>query len=90
MGYRPSSRVDALLEELCAKYGYCIPPADQARLIANPPMDPARFADEVLQAEGLDPLLMEKSVRNGLVTLVDDWLHGQKGRDSGLPLDDNG
>ena len=33
---------------------------------------------------------MNEAVRNTLVTVVDDWLYGLKGRNSGLPLDDNG
>ena len=39
MGYHPASRVDALLEELCVKYGFCLPPDEHARLLANPPVD---------------------------------------------------
>lgn len=90
MGYRPASRVDALLEELCVKYGFCLPPDEHARLLVNPPVDPDRFTEEVLRVEGLDQSLMDKSLRKTLVSLVADWLHGEKGRSSGLPLDDSG
>lgn len=90
MGYRPASRVDALLEELCVKYGFCLPPDEHARLVTNPPVDPARFTEEVLRVEGLDQSLMDESLRKTLVSVVADWLHGEKGRSSGLPLEDNG
>ena len=45
-----------LLETLCTKYGFCLPPLWQARLTKNPPQAVDKFVDTVFHAEGLDPL----------------------------------
>ena len=89
MGYKPVTRVDALLGELCVKYGYCLPPDDQAALIAEPPQDVDAFVDAVLLAEGHDnPSLCNDETRRALGELVRDWLFDEgrgKGSKSGLP-----
>lgn len=44
-----------LLELLCVKYGFCLPPLWHARLERNPPHSIDKFLDTVFRAEGLDP-----------------------------------
>src|SRR4051812_35951448 len=44
-----------LLEVLCVKYGFCLPPLWQARLEKNPPRSIDKFTDAVFHAEGLNP-----------------------------------
>ena len=50
------------LDELCVRYGYCLPPDDYRRLIEDPPQDPEAFVDAVLVAEGLNPVVTETRV----------------------------
>jgi hypothetical protein len=50
-----AKRIGFLLEELCTRHGFCLPPLDQQRVVENPPDDPDAFAAEVYRAEGLDP-----------------------------------
>ena len=65
----PPEKVEALLYELCAIFGFCLPPDAVARLKSNPPADADAFADAVIRAEGLDPdidipLHLRRDVRN--------------------------
>jgi hypothetical protein len=44
-----------LLDILCTKYGFCLAPADQRRIVDDPPPEVRAFTDAVFTAEGLDP-----------------------------------
>ncbi len=44
-----------LLEELCIQYGFCLPPEENERLVANTPSDAESFALAVFRTEGLEP-----------------------------------
>ena len=44
-----------LLNVLCVKYGFCLPPPWSARLEMSPPRSIDKFLDTVFRAEGLDP-----------------------------------
>ena len=88
MGTLPTSRVEALLIDLCVVYGYCLPSEAQEELLANPPDNPETFVDAVVVAEGLDPTALDKRSRDQLADLVRDWLfdNGEgRGTKSGLP-----
>jgi hypothetical protein len=41
-----------LLEELCVKLGFCLPPSEGRRLEQLPPGDVDGFTDAVIEAEG--------------------------------------
>jgi hypothetical protein len=85
---KAASQVEALLRELCVRYGYCLPAEKEDALLAGVPKDPDAFVDAVLTAEGLDPFLTDKAVRQELREVVCDWLFddGQgRGTKSGLP-----
>jgi hypothetical protein len=85
---KPETRVEGLLWDICVRYGFCLPPDEQAALIAAPPLDVDSFVDAVLVAEGRDPMLCDKHTRTYLNDAVRDWLfdEGQgKGTNSGLP-----
>jgi hypothetical protein len=62
--------VDKLLNDLCVVYGYCLPPDDQQRIIADPPHTIDSFTDAVILAEGLDPVLMGTARRRELRRMV--------------------
>ena len=44
-----------LLDRLCVQLGFCLPPAEQARLAQDPPGSAEEFTAAVFAAEGLDP-----------------------------------
>lgn len=50
-----SRRTRALLEELCLKYGFCLPQAETRRLSESRPSEDIGFTESVFLAEGLDP-----------------------------------
>jgi hypothetical protein len=84
---KPSTRLEALLYELCADYGYCLTPPEQLALFFEPPRDADAFVDAVLLAEGLNPNAIEKQARAALTDVVRDWLFDEgrgKGTKSGL------
>jgi hypothetical protein len=69
--------------------GFCLPPADGEALIRNPPDDPAAFVDAILIADGIDPVLCERQIREWVDEAVRDWVFdggSGKGTRSGLPL----
>lgn len=53
MGHRDDlgSDVQRLLNELCIKLGFCLPPNDIRRLCESPPGDVDSFTDAVFEAE---------------------------------------
>lgn len=44
-----------LLDSLCIKLGFCLPPDDIEHLASDPPTDVLAFTDAVFVAEGLSP-----------------------------------
>lgn len=51
-----------LLELLCVKYGFCLPPLFHKRLKRNPPRSIDKFLDTVFRAEGLDPMTADSDM----------------------------
>jgi hypothetical protein len=47
------SDVQQLLDELCIKLGFCLPPEENLRLRESPPAQVDSFTDAVLEAEGM-------------------------------------
>ena len=62
--------VARLLNDLCAELGYCIPPSERDRIIADPPASVDAFTDAVVVAEGLDPVLMATDQRQQVRRMV--------------------
>jgi len=88
VGSKPTTRLEAALNELCVRYGYCLGTEEAVAIRAEPPVAPDAFVDAVLVAEGLNPSLCDKRTRSELGEVVRDWLFddGQgKGSKSGLP-----
>ncbi|WP_344479399.1 hypothetical protein [Nonomuraea monospora] len=55
-----------LLDELCVRHGFCLPPGKQQRLLEQAPfMTVDAFTDAVFIAEGMDPSLY-KNLRRGV------------------------
>lgn len=88
MGSKPTSRVEALLYELCVGYGYCLSPDEEAALLTEPPGDVESFVDAVLLAYGQHPHATDRQIRADLSEIVRQWLFDDgrgKGSKSGLP-----
>lgn len=49
------SQVNALLNELCVRLGFCLPPEGHFRIQESPPTEIDEFANSVFAAEGLHP-----------------------------------
>ena len=79
----PESRAEALLDELCVRYGYCLSANKQQALLAHVPEDADAFVAAVLDAEGLDPTCLDKGAYQELMGVVRHWLfddgHGRAG-----------
>ena len=56
MSSTPTARqIEYLLGDLCSRLGFCLPPEEYDRLLAQPPADVDAFTDAVFEAEGMDP-----------------------------------
>jgi hypothetical protein len=53
-----AAELQRLLDELCVRDGFCLPPSAQEQLRqTRPPFDVDEFTDAVFLAEGMDPRL---------------------------------
>jgi len=59
-----------LLGVLCVRLGFCLPPDDWNRLVDEPPPDADDFTDQVFEAEGLDPMLVDSRLRKQVREIV--------------------
>ena len=57
------SKIEWLMEDLCVKFGFCLPLTERDRLISSPPQSIDSFTDGVFVAEGLDPQFDDKDLR---------------------------
>lgn len=85
-----ASRANRLLDEVCAKYGWCdvvmVPGAAESFLeLVAAQADASQLADAILEAEGASAAHPH---RRQLRRLIEDWLFDSRGRgaQSGLPL----
>jgi hypothetical protein len=86
MGYKPQSRMDALLYEICVEHGWCLPPLEREKLFAQRPEDAGTLADALVAAEFGEDFVGRKEA-SWLTPLINDWLFDSDGRGarSGLP-----
>jgi hypothetical protein len=64
-------QLDWLLEDLCTKLGFCLPPEAQRRLHENQPQSVASFVEAVFRVEGLDPA-HEQRLRREVHSMIAD------------------
>ena len=60
---------ESLLTDLCVSLGYCLTPHTWSMVVDNPPSDPKRFTDLVMELEGVgtsDPEMYEPVFRKVL------------------------
>ena len=86
VGIRPTSRREALLQEVCAKSGFCNG-VDADDLVEGLGRD--EIVRMVFVAEGFQPdsAMWQRTLREPMERMVDDWLFNPNGRGakSGLP-----
>ena len=61
---------EILLDTLCERLGFCLPPIHRTRLRDRPPPDAKSFADAVFWAEGLDPVTADSGLYRDVMTEV--------------------
>jgi len=64
-------QVHLLLEELCVRFGFCLPPEANERLLADTPPDPESFALAVFLAEGLEPVPSHRALYRQVLVQVE-------------------
>jgi len=64
--------VQQLLDDLCVRLGFCLPPDAQSDLRRCPPESASAFAEAVIRAEGLDPNQLSRELRRSITGLIDD------------------
>jgi hypothetical protein len=66
----PLVDVDLLLDELCARLGFCLDPEPRNQLLAALPNTVDGLTDAVIRAEGLDPLTYDAAIRKQVAEVV--------------------
>jgi hypothetical protein len=56
------------------RLGFTLPPEAVERLTESPPMNAEDFTDEILRAEGMNPLTTDSAVRGQVRRLVREYL----------------
>jgi hypothetical protein len=80
--------MDALLDELCVKYGWCLGPDDRAGLLQADAPDAEAIADAIVDGELGDADVCDAKTRRWLIAMIDDWLFDPSGRGAGSGLPD--
>jgi|JI9StandDraft_1071089.scaffolds.fasta_scaffold320184_2 hypothetical protein len=63
--------LEALLDQLCVRFGFCLPPDAKAVLRSSPPEGVDAFLEAVISAEGVVPEALDSSLRRGMREVVD-------------------
>jgi hypothetical protein len=63
--------IEALLDDLCVTFGFCLPPDAKKTLGTNPPEGVHAFTDAVIRAEGMDPETLDTTPRRSMREMVD-------------------
>jgi hypothetical protein len=71
-----ADKMRQLLNEVCVDLGFCLPPAELTRLMAERPPTADELTDAIFTAEGLDPAVADralwKKVRERVVKYFND------------------
>lgn len=59
-----------LLDRLCVRLGFCLPPVERQRLAENPPREVLAFTDAVFVAEEMDPVVADRHLYRQVRDLV--------------------
>jgi hypothetical protein len=73
--------VQRLLDELCTRLGFCLPPDEQRRLRGAPPATVDHFTDAVFEAEGIGDIhdtQLHRQVRNVVDKHMSRWAQTER------------
>jgi len=62
---------NGLLDRLCVVLGFCLAPDDRKLICERPPDTAGAFADSVIRADGLDPLLLDSQLYRQVLGVVE-------------------
>ncbi|GIM92433.1 hypothetical protein Ato02nite_042260 [Paractinoplanes toevensis] len=84
MGHRADQNSDVrqLLNELCVRLGFCLPPHEIRRLDKSPPSDVDSFTDSVFEAEGMGDMSytdLRRQVREVVDRHMRHWAEAEPG-----------
>lgn len=65
-----TAALEALLDRLCVKLGFCIAGEQYDRLVDDPATDPVAYAEAVMAADGCDPRTLPGDVYDQVVAEV--------------------
>jgi hypothetical protein len=68
-------QIQELLDLLCVKYGFCLPPAKQDEIVKRPAEDVLGFAEAVIAADGLDPVTLDRHLYRQVINAVQNAFH---------------
>lgn len=63
--------LEAFLNHLCVTFGFCLPSDAKEALRTDPPGAVPAFTDAVIRAEGMDPDLLDTSLRRRMREIVE-------------------
>jgi hypothetical protein len=65
------SALQRVLDDLCVVLGFCLGPAENARLRSDPPEGVDAFVDAVIRSEGMDPTRFDTDLRRQMLEIVE-------------------
>mgnify|MGYP003395920024 CR=1 FL=1 len=68
-----------LLDTLCVKLGFCLPPLERKRIEDAPPEDARGFTDAVFTGEGMNPELADRHLYRQVLAMVRQSFDGRSG-----------
>ena len=68
-------QAERLLNDLCVRLGFCLPPDERARLKSTPPDTVSAFTAAVFVAEGLDPTTADRTLYGQVKAMVAEAFH---------------
>lgn len=72
------SQLTALLDELCVRLSFCLPPEAEIRILKSPPLDIGEFAKMVFAAEGLQEAEVTKHLRREVEATIAKHFEGAR------------
>lgn len=66
-----------LLDALCVKLGFCLPPDERKRIVQAPPEDVRTFTDTVFTGDGMNPELADRHLDRQVLAMVREAFDGR-------------
>jgi hypothetical protein len=75
-----SDEIEVLLDDLCVRLGFCLPPEQYERLVTTPPSNPAEFTNAVFLSEGMSPRTADDQLYKHVLSTVQRVFENAKPR----------